>query len=234
MSNTNKIRIVGLKELLFFLLGTLLLSCKADIFFQQRKYYGGGITIEFYSDNSYQFLEKTEGGYINKFSKGTWKQDGNKLLLYNGVSNPSDLPFVVKTSSSNEPEAQLVINILPKKGQYFTYLPSITDLLNTELVIGKTVYPLKDEINIVRLQQPLDKGYLRTYYKQGVERSSETVSDTLRSQDIDLKGLGNKILSIDVDCNPMYFARIKMANDTIRIAAKNKLKWNKIYLERPR
>jgi hypothetical protein len=234
MSNANKIMIVGLKELLIFLLGALLLSCKADIFFQKRKYYGGGITIEFYSDNSYQFLEKTEGGYINKFSKGTWKQNGTKLLLYNEVSNPNDLPFVVRTSSSNEPEAQLVISILPRKGQYFTYLPSTIDLLNTELVIGKTIYPLKDEINIVRMQQTLDKGYLRTYYKQGVERSSETISDTLRSQDIDFKGLGNKILSIDVDCNPMYFARIKIANDTIRITGKNKLKWNKVYLDRVR
>jgi hypothetical protein len=220
-----------MKAFLLFIIGFCLFGCKSTILFQ-RKYYDGSKSFEFYSDNSYQYLEKMEGGYVYKFSKGTWQKEGNKLYLLNGVSSPSELPTGIRTSSSDNPETQLVINILPDKNLYFPYLPSTTDLLNIELVIDKTIYPLKNETNIIRLQKPFDRGYFRAYPKPDVERSSEILNDTLRSQYIGLKEFENKILSIDVDCNPMYFAKLKMANDTLRIISNRKIKWNKIFLER--
>ncbi|HEY9045271.1 MAG TPA: hypothetical protein VIN08_05220 [Ohtaekwangia sp.] len=217
----------------FILLGLSLFACKVDMLFLESRYYGGGATWDFYPDNSYQYMERMEGGYVYKFSRGKWKQDGNKLLLINEVSDPSQLPTNIRTSPSNESDAQLVINILPKRNLHFTHLLTTTDLLNIELVIGKITYPLQNETNIIRLQKTVDKGYFRAYPKPNVERSSEILNDTLRSQYIDLRGSESKILSIDVDCNPMYFAQVKMTNDTLRIISKNKIKWHKIYLERP-
>ena len=220
---------------IFFFIGLLLLSCKTSNLFQVRKYYGtGGATWEFYSDNSYQYLEKMEGGYVYKFSKGTWKQDGNKLLLVNEVLQPDELPTNIRTSPSHESGIQLVINILPKKNLHFAYLPSTIDLLDIELVIDKVAYPLKNETNIIRLQKPFDNGYFIAYPKLGVEKTSEMLSDTLRSKDVLLKELGSQIVVIDIDCNPYYFAQARMPNDTLRIINDHKIKWNKIYLERPR
>jgi hypothetical protein len=210
------------------------IGCKSDILFQGRKYYSGVTTLEFYSDNSYQYMEKMEGGYVNKYSRGTWKQDGKKLFLLTESSNTNDLPTNIRTGVSSEPGAQLVINILPKRNLNFSYLPSTIDLLKVELVIDKMVYPLNDETNIIRLQKSFDKGYIRAYPKPGVERTSEILSDTLRSRNLELKGLENKIYSIDVDCNPMYFARIRMPNDTLQVINDRKIKWKRMHFERPR
>jgi hypothetical protein len=219
---------------IFFFSGLLLLCCKTNDLFQVRKYYGsGGVTWEFYADNSYQYLEKMEGGYVYKFSKGTWKQDGNKLFLVNEVVQPDELPTNIRTSHSSESGIQVVIHILPKKNLHFAHLPSTTDLLDIELVIDKVAYPLKNETNIIRLQKPSDKGYFIAYPKPGVEKTSEMLSDTLRSKDVIFKELGS-IVTIDVDCNPYYFAQAKMPNDTLRIINDHKIKWNKAYLERPR
>jgi hypothetical protein len=223
-----------MKTSVLVLIGFCAVACKSTILFQPKKYYSGNNYLEFYSDNSYQYLEKMEGGYVYRFSRGTWKQEGNKLFLINEVSDPRELPTSIRTSPSDEPDVQLVINIFPRRNPHFTYLPETTDLLNLEFVIDKNIYPLKNETNIIRLQKPLDTGYFRAYPKPDVERSSEILSDTLHSQYINFKELKNKTLSIDVDCNPMYFAQIKMTNDTLRVISKNKIKWNRIYLKQPR
>ena len=219
---------------IFFSIGLLLLSCKTNYLFQAQKYYGsGGVMWEFHADNSYQYLEKMEGGYVYKFSKGTWKQNGDKLFLTNEILQPDVLPTNIRTSPSLESGIQVVINILPKKNLHFFYLPSTTDLLDIELVIDKVSYPLKNETNIIHLLKPLDNGYVIAYPKPGVEKASEMLSDTLRSKDVSFKELGS-VVTIDVDCNPYYFAQVKMPNDTLRIINNHKIKWNKMYVERPR
>jgi hypothetical protein len=219
---------------IFFLIGLSLPSCKTNNLFQARKYYGsGGVIWEFHADNSYQYLEKMEGGYVYKFSKGTWTQDGNKLFLVNEVLRPTELPTIIKKITSNESGIQVVINIFSKKNLHFAYLPSTTDLFSIELVIDKVAYSLKNETNIIRLQKPFDNAYLIAYPKPGVEKTSEMLSDTLRSNDVLYKELGS-VVTIDVDCNPYYFAQVKMTNDTLRIINDHKIKWNKVYFERPR
>lgn len=223
--------IIGLSVML---LGMFLVACKADTFFQNRRYYGDGGTWIFYPDNAYQYIDRTEGLHVYKFSKGTWKQDGNKLFLTNTESNPGELPMSIRTSPSIEPETQLVVNILPKRNMSFAYLPSTTDLLNIELVVDKIIYPLENETNIVRFLKPVDHGYFRAYWKSDVDATSEILNDTLQSKYINLRESKNKILSIDVDCNPMYFAQIKMPDDTLRIISKHKIKRNKTYLRGPR
>jgi hypothetical protein len=226
-------RITGRIVMIYFM-GLFFLSCKTNSLFETRKYYGrGGAMWEFYSNNSYQYIEKMEGGYVYKFSKGTWKQIGNKLILSNMVSDPFELPIDITTNSSSQIGLQLVINILPKRNMHFPYLPSTTDLLNVELVNNDTIYSLDHETNIVRIPASTGSGYFRAYPKSGVEISCEILNDTLRSENIQFKGLEGKILAIDVDCNPDYLARAKMPDDTLQIINDHKIKWGKIYLKRP-
>jgi hypothetical protein len=219
---------------ILFITGFCLIGCRSTDLFEAREYRAdGGKILEFYPDKSFRYLMRMEGGYIYEYGRGTWKQEGNKLFLLNEISNPSELPISIRTSLSNESETQLVVNILPKKNLHFAYLPGATDLLNIELVIDRITYPLKNETNIIRLQKHFDSGYFRAYPKAGVERSSEILNDTLRSQKVSFKDSENKILTIDVDCNPLYFAQVKMSNDILRVINKRKIKWNKIILERP-
>lgn len=223
----HKIKISILCFATFFLLET----CKTERLDSLQTYEANGHSLTFNHDQSYKYRHSIGEGRVLEFSRGAWKQSGNKLFLLNGVSNSEELPISVRESPSNEADLQLVINILPKK-IYFEYLSGARDLVNLELVVDKVIYPLKNETNIVRLNMPLDKGYFRAYPKPNAEIKSDILSDTLQSQLIELSQLKNKILSIDVDCAPLNFAQIKMSNDTLTIVNRNEIRWKKAKLRR--
>lgn len=90
---------------------------------------------------------------------------------------------------------------------------------------NKSVYPLTGEINTIKMDVLSDSIYFRAFPKQGVEAISEILNDTLRSHYISLKE-NDKSLSLDLDCHPFYFARIVMADDTLKNIRNRKIKWN--------
>lgn len=226
-----------------WLLVILLSSCKSTIPFEAKeyylgpsvtKYYNGSVILEFHSDETYRYMVKMEGGYVYEFSKGVWRQEGNNLLLLNRVPNPKELPVSFRRSPSDEMPPKLVINVLPKEDPQFAHMPGVHDLLNVDLVIDNVTYPLKYEATVIDLQKSFTNIYFKAYPKPNVENQSEILNDTLRSKIVSLDGMGNNILTVDVDCNPVYFAQVKQPDDTLRMINEYKIKWDRIYFTRAR
>jgi hypothetical protein len=137
-----------------------------------------------------------------------------------------------RISPSNGSGAVLVLNVLPKKDPEFAHMPGVAELLNVDLIVDNVTYPLKYAATVMNLQKPSGRIYFKAYPKPNVENQSEILNDTLRSQTIDLKEVENKILTVNVDCNPMYFAQVKQPDDTLRIVNDYKIKWDKKYFTR--
>jgi len=221
-------------KLIYALIGICIISCKTTELFESREYRSSSSEIlEFYPNKSFQYLKRMEGGYVYEYGKGSWKQDGNKVFLFNEGSNPDELSININNGLSIESKTTVVVNILPKKGLHFAHLPYTLDLLDVELVIGKKTYRLTSETNVIELSKPIEAGYFKVFNKSGIEKNIEILHDTLRSKIIDFTEHKNSIMTIDVDCNPDYFAKVKMNNDTLQIINDHKIKWNKIILERP-
>lgn len=205
----------------------ILASCKTVQLFPERDYSSGGNLFKIRPDNTFEYRETTHGR-VHKFSRGTWKQEGNRLLLFNKVSDAKELPLEVKTSPASGAGIDLVVNVLPRQN----ILPGVLETFNVDMIVNSTVYPLKNETNLVHFDQPLENVYFKAYKKvSGPDPGYTILNDTLRSQTLSVKETG-KILVVDLDCNPLHFAKVKMPDDTLQIINDAKLKWGKIYLTR--
>lgn len=205
-------------------------SCSSVEFFPVREYYGDK-RIKFNQDHSYEYFDWVTDGYVYAFSKGRWRQEGKNIFLFN-ESIPGKLPISIRKDISDNPDVQLVVNLLPKKK--FDHLPSSIEVVNVELVLDNVSYPVISETSVIKLQKPFERGYFKLYSKPNADIAVKILRDTLRSQDFSITETKNATISIDVDCNPYYFAQVKIPDDTLRIISDRKIKWNKIYLERPR
>jgi len=219
-----------MRLIILLVLGFCLFSCNNTKLFQSREYNGRGHTFKFYPNNTYRYLVKMEGGYVYKYGLGTWKQEGRTIFLFDSVTDLKELSISLDKHSSTDIGINLIINILPKTNKHFDYLPQMTDLLNVELIIDNVSYPLINETSIIQLQELTDSVYFKVYPKANVESQTEILNDTLRSDYINVSAEEKNTVTIDLDCNPLYFARVKMETDTLKIISNGKIKWGKIYL----
>ena len=219
-----------MNKVILLILGLYLFSCNQVLLFPSREYRGGGNIFEFYSDNTYRYLVRMEGSYVYKYNYGTWKQEGRNLFLFDSVEDLKELPFSLSSYPSIDNKRVLVVNVLPKNSPNFDYLPQVIDLINVEVIINNRSYKLKNETSVISLQKPADNVSFKMYPKENTGNRSEILIDTLRSANIHLTDKDSVVI-VDLDCNPLYFARYKLGNDTLRIINNRNIKWHKINLK---
>jgi hypothetical protein len=211
--------------------GLLLSACESSKIFVKRKYYASNYELEFFSDNTYLFIDRGHSGYVDETSRGTWKQVGRSIILLSLIGDVSELFVQVRKANSADADIQIVVNLLPRV-IYFEYLSKPTDLVSAELVTPEKVYSLNAEINVIRLPKQSGGLFVRAYPRDIKKMECKLSSDTLKSQNISLAEMEGKILLLDVDINPINFAQSARTFDTLRVLNDHKIRWNQIVLSR--
>lgn len=208
-------------------------SCKPEALFLLREYYGGNKVLTLNSDNSYIYYTRSEA-YVRTFSHGNWRQEGKSLFLNDDVSKVDELPIVAKEFEPNSDQLTIVVSIRSQK--QVDWEQSVTDVVNVEMVANGIVYPIRNQISMIKFSEHFDSAYFRTYPKPNSLNICEQLNDTLRTKAFRFIGGERERngMLVDLDINPLYFARVRIQNDTLRIVNSRKLKWDKISFERTR
>jgi len=190
-----------------------------------KSYYNEYNVLEFHSDHTYRFYQKTSKRFVSEFNRGTWGQKGKKLILYNKVIDPKELPILLKSFPNSEPQTELVINILPKKEIDLDNELEVTDIVRIDLVTPNAIFPVSNATVVIKLTDSLKNAYLRMYKIPSEVSTFSMHNDTLYSRIIDLTQLKGRLTTINADCNPLYFAQKKMLTDTILLINSRKIRW---------
>jgi hypothetical protein len=219
-----------IRFLILAVLSYAIVGCRNATFFQERQYSYNGNEFIFQPDKTFTYRNQNDGQTF-AFSRGTWRQEGNKLFLFADTVELNRLPSLIDSCLSNERQTQFIFNILPRKHPSLRDVPyGPLDLFNVELVLNDSkTYPLLNECNLVTLKEA--HGYLRAYPKQNVEQRVRILNDTLVSRPFHLRTDDRNFRIVNIDCNPYYFARVKSDNDILRILNGNTIRWKKTKLK---
>jgi hypothetical protein len=202
----------------------LLTSCASNTLLHDGEYYGGRVLLDLEHDGTFKYYLRSES-FVNEFGAGNWKQKGREVLITGSETDSKSLPIVVESFSSVCDKPLLFVKLLPEQIKWDTE-ERLTDNLDIGLVASGKVYPITNRVSSLALEELTGEGYFRVFVKK-TYFNIEIHNDTLYSNRFrfdSLKTPGNDLV-IDLDCNPLYFAQMKMRDDTLKISRKGDLRW---------
>jgi hypothetical protein len=200
--------------------GTDYVNGPAEISFRR-----GASVLQLRDDHSYKYFVRQEGGYIERYNRGSWTQNKRRILLVNGVVDAKMIPSRIRINdNSNSQESLVIVNIHPRKDPRFVFYPGVFDLADIDIYFDSSRHKLEHETSVMTLTNGVKTIRLTAHPKQSVEHRSELLNDVLYTEIFTVGGLKNKVIIIDAECGIESFAQVKMNDDTIQIVNQNKVR----------